>query len=294
MVKKISLLSVSAVSSILLMIWRTVMLGNGADPENGFLNFDYTFQGYILAVVIILLSALFFIGALIEKDYPVSPRKHSYLIAVMSFVLSAALFVDAFENIRCFKDTDIYLLADLLLFATAFYILAYGFSQLIEKRLNPYFSLIPVVCFLVNLAIVFVLDFKIVNSQEKLLDIFARVCIVLYFELFSKFLSKTAFKKVRKLFFAVSLLTSTVALTYGGSNLLISVFFSDYAKARSFDIQEAVAITAIGLFAIVFAACSYLKKDAYTKWSKSRYGEYDENEVLDEKLEWDSLKSEKE
>lgn len=294
MLKKFSLLAVSIVSSIGLIVFRTVMLGSCAETENGFLKPEFEYLGYVFAGIIILVSAFFFVMAFLEKDYPVSPRKHSYLISAVSFVLAATLFVDGFYNIRRFNGNKIYLMADLLLFATAVYILAYGFSQLIGKKLNSYFSLIPVLYFLVNLAIVFVLDFKIVNSQEKLTDTFVRVCIVLYFELFSKFLSKKSFKKIRKLFFAVSLMTSTVALAYGGSNLFCTVFFSDYAKARDFNIIEAVTFATIGLFAVVFAGCSYLKKDAYTKWHKSRYGEYDENEIMDEKLEWDSLKSEKE
>lgn len=294
MLKKVILLIVSLLSSIGLIAWRTVMLGNFTDAENGFLKPEYHIQGYVFAGVIIVLMAVFLILSLVEKDYPVSPRKHSYLNMIVSFILSATLFIEGFDNIRQFKGNNIYLVADLLLFATAVYFLAYGSSQLMGRRLNDLFSLIPVIYFLVNLAIVFVLSFKIVNSQEKLMDTFTRICIVLYFELFSKYLSKKNFKKIRKLFLGVSVITSTVALTYGGSNLLCSIIYSDYAKARGFSVIESAVFFAVGLFCLVFACSSFLKKDTYSKWRKSRYDGYDEEDVMDEILEWDSLKNEKE
>ena len=291
MKNKLIVLLSSLFFGIVLGIWRLYLLGKFVDSENGFFIREYRIQGLLIAVIILVLILFYFILSRKTKEYPISPRKGSKTISVFGFLLGIVCLIVIIDKFKKIKISSVDLLLLFLLFFFSFYFILLSLSQLRIFKISSKYAIIPLFYFVAELASCFLKSFGIVGSQQTYLEILCYVLFVLYFLVFSRYLAKSKFKKVRKHFLWLSLSASTVSIAYGLSDLLCFVLYPDFASARGLNVFDTSLVLFLGIYIFAFACASFLKKKVYRKYTD---GSYENPKICEkDKLVWDSLKNEK-
>ena len=294
LMKKVVIILSSLFFGITLGITRMLIIGNFGDAESGFFKSEYSYLGYVMMGIVLCFVIAYFIISRTTKDYPIAPRKGSKLIAIFSLYLGIICFVNFFGNfdrIASKVDRKQNLVIMVLLFVAAIYFILLAFSQLHVFRLSSKYAILPLFYFIAKLAVDFIHSFSLSRSQQIVAEIFCGVFLVIYFLVFSRYLAKSKFKKMRKHFYALSLINAVLLIAYGLSDLLTIAFYSDFAKARELNGLDSLLIFSIGIFVFMFLCASFMPKKIYSDYA---YAGYDNTKTeINEQVEWDSLEEEK-
>lgn len=290
MKSKLLIISTSLFFGIVLAILRLICFGNFIDIENGFFKPGYSYLGLILAAFVVVLVVVYSVIALKTSKFPIAPRRGSKTIAVASLILGVVCLINFFGNFNMVLNKYT-LIIMVLLFADAAYFILLGLSQFHLFKLSSKYAIIPLFYFLAKLGYCFLTSFGIVGSQQINFEMFCYVVLVLYFLVFSRYLAKSKFKKIRKYFYILSLVAVVVTIGYGLSDMLSFAVYQNFAFARDLNAFDALIFFSVGLYIVVFIGASFLPERVYIKHGDSYLNPKIEN---NEKVEWDSLEEKEE
>lgn len=260
MKKKLFLLIFSLISLFGLLAFRTYLLGNCIDSFNGFFNPEYSylrvvFASSLAAVLVVVAIIVFF-----DKEYPRFPRRSSKGLAVLNILYGVFIIADSCTYLQNFKSIWDY--ANFCLFILlAFFMIYYAVCLFTCRKVSLLLSLLPLAYFVYKLCYVFINSFGIIKSSEVTLKIVALIFSVLFFEFYSRYVSKVSFNKVRK----ITLFTGVgacITCMIAALPDLIAPFVYSGAKTRLMP-TESLFFCATAVYIALFLLISFSKKRLY-------------------------------
>ena len=277
MKRKLFLLVFSLVSLVGLLIYRIYLLGNCIESFNGFFKPDCFVHGWILTILLIAFAVLTGIFVYTDKNFPGSHRRSSRVLAVADLLYG--LFVIAYAVTKINSLEDVWASLEFLLLLCLGGFMAYhSYCMFKVKKVSAFISVLPLLYFVFELCYEFINSFGLIKSSEVILKIIALIFCTLFFQTYTRYVSRVTFRKIRKhtLFTGVcAVVFSVVAYV---SDLIASEIFEDVTVRISSDDAIFMAFTAV--YIGIFLYSSFSKKVLYRI-----YGERKTEEFVSETIE---------
>lgn len=259
MFRKKILFVVSILATCGFLFWRTNLVGKCIEPLNGFFYPDANTYRYLFILVFFLLAAVVFLISLTDKKFPKRAVTSSKMLGVLNILYSFAAFAqfgilfkgenDKFENI--------YVIA---VFILGLFMIYYGICEFLGKRISKASALIPLLVFVYKLGYVFVNSFGIIKSSEVVLNIFALIFCILFFECFARYNASIKFDFVKKPFLALGAFTPVVMITSTLGGILAPMFFNITSRTNPTD---SLLLIATAVYIYLYTVIIFSNKSVY-------------------------------
>lgn len=262
MLKKILLFSTTIIATIGFLIWRVQLIGCCIEPFNGFFYPNANKFRYIFDLALFLLAIVVFVILLFDKACLKSALEASKPIAILSVLYSA---VAVFQGVALFLSKDktadkIYAMA---LFALGLFMLYYAYSLFFSKQIKKTVYLIPLLVFVFRLGCVFIDSFGVVKSSEIVLNIFALIVCVLFFECFARFNANMKFNFIKKLFLTLGVVSPVVIFTATLGGVLAPMFFENVQRTIP---DDNIFLIASAVYIYLYTLICFSKKSICKDW----------------------------
>ncbi len=271
MLKRIILVSSAVLAAVALTFYRVFITGNYVDAFNGFIKTGNEMQGLIFAVVTLGVALVFVVITLLDNGFPGSPRRSSRALAGLNILYASALIVDCFVSLNTAEETVDVIELCLKLCVIGF-ILYYSNCMFTQKKASVFVSVIPLVFFVFELAVVFINSFGIIKSPEVTLKIVSLIFCVLFFLFYARYISKFNFYRIRKVTYALGVCAGIFCAITAFGDILAPMFYKGVVSRNTMSENLLLGATSVYIFAFLIISSS--NKRLYSAYQHKKAVEY--------------------